>query len=93
MKAIQITFDEIDALEECFEDWDGTEEEHILPMGEDMIVTSGPLYEVTDKGLFFIEGTYFALYDGELQPDWSLTLLYDRIPECEEDFLSYLYFE
>lgn len=62
-------------------------------MGEDMIVTSGPLYEVTDKGLFFIEGTYFALYDGELQPDWSLTLLYDRVPECEEDLLSYLYFE
>lgn len=97
MKAIQIRFDEIDEIDERYEEFYELEEEHVIQdsarMGEDLILTSGPFYEVVDKGLVFIEGTYFALYDGDLQPDWCLTLLYDKVPESEEELLSYLYFE
>lgn len=64
-------------------------------LGDDAIVTFGDTYRVLDKGLIFVEGTYFARDEetGELAPDFSLTLIYDDIADEEFDYNNYLYFE
>lgn len=65
-------------------------------IGNDIIVTSGPMYVLTDMQLSVIEGLYCA-YDedtGEHELDWSLTLLYDTIDDSENINLNdYAYFK
>ena len=80
---------------EEFADCDEHEITNEEEIGRDMIVTSGPICRVTDLGLIFVEGVYFR-YDeatDTLEPDWSLTLIYDDVTDAEFDAHKYLYFE
>ena len=64
-------------------------------VGDGVILTYGDTYRVTDKGVIFVEGTY-CNYDeetGELEPDWSLTVLYEDVPDGDFDKYSFLGYE
>ena len=63
--------------------------------GENMIITSGPLYVLEDLGISVIEGTY-CNYNEEIddyEPDWSLTLVYDTANIHDFDYNNYAYYE
>ena len=64
-------------------------------LGDDAIVTFGETYRVIDKGIIFVEGTYFNWNEetGVLEPDFSLTLIYEDVADEEFDYDNYLYFE
>ncbi len=64
-------------------------------IGEDCIIADGIAFRVTDLELIFVEGTYCSFDEetGECEPDWSLTLIYDNVPDDEFDVQKYVYFE
>ncbi len=86
-----------DVIQEAIDEGELYDEHEIVSdeLGDDCIVTFGDAYRVLDKGLIFVEGTYFARDEetGELSPDFSLTLIYDDVSDEEFDFNNYLYFE
>lgn len=61
--------------------------------GEDLVVLSSPAWRVTDKGLIFVEGTYFVLQNGQYEPDWSITIVYKNVPDNELDLSKFIYYE
>ena len=98
-----VQYDEIEeALDELFnseqaddfrdEDVTISNEEHL---GEDVIIAYAPAYRVTDKGLIFMEGVYCTRSEltGEVEPDWSLTLIYADVSDEEFDPQRWIYFE
>ncbi len=86
-------FSEIDEMYDIYED-DRFDEMMINPdLGDDRIIISGPLYRLCNSNLIIAEGTYYA-YDedtGELEPDFSVSLLYDF--SAGEDFDKPLYWQ
>ena len=75
------------------------EEEFIVEtedLGEDVIITYGKPYYLSSHGLLVIEGTYMCYVDGEHEPDFSLTLVYDwngKQEFSDEDANKYVMFE
>ncbi len=75
-----------------YDEYEIANEEHL---GSDVIIAYGPVCRVTGLGLIFMEGVYCCCNEetGELEPDWSLTLIYEDVPDDEFDPMKYLYFE
>lgn len=97
-----VKYDEIDEALNRFYDSEQAEdlydeviisdEEHL---GDDAIVAMAPAWRVTDKGLIFMEGMYCnrSRITGELEPDWSLTLIYADAADEKFDPYRWVYFE
>lgn len=64
-------------------------------VGDGVILTYGDTYRVTDKGIIFIEGTYcyYSEETGVLEPDWSLTMIYEDVSDNDFDLYSFLGYE
>lgn len=61
----------------------------------DAVVAFEPAYRVVDKNLIAVEGDYCVPNEesGTLEPDWSLTLIYENVPDEEFDADNWLYLE
>lgn len=100
MQIINLKFEEIeDYLEQIYEQEAFTDYEDYMiqnsSLEKDMIIAYAPICRVTDLGLIFMEGTY-CQYNEETdtaEPDWSLTLIYEDVPDEEFKPENYLYFE
>ena len=68
IKVREVKYDKIDEVLEKFIE-SGEFEEDLVDFeikdgeafGEDLVILSSPAWRVTDKGLIFVEGTYFSL--------------------------------
>ena len=62
-------------------------------LGDDIVLLDSPAWRVIDKGLFFVEGVCLSLQDGNYEPDWSITMVYEDVPDEELDLSKFIYFE
>ena len=88
--------EEIDKFYEADDYYDEMEEIPITnEIGvDDAVVAYAPAWRVTDKNIIIMEGVYCnRLSTGQLEPDWSLTLVYDDVPDDQFDPDMWLYFE
>ena len=102
MTIIDVKYDELDkALDELADsdDLDRFEDEGAVieddHLGNDIVVVQGPAWRVVDKGVIVAEGVY-CNYLEEMKaydPDWSLTLVYNDVPDEEFDPARWVYFE
>lgn len=89
-----------DKLEQFDNDPEAYEDmpQHIIRnkrIGQDQIITYGPLFAIKDLGLCAIEGTY-CNYDpatDEYEPDFSLTIIYKTTRPDRINFDRYVMFE
>ena len=96
-----VRYDEIDEALNRFYDSEQVEDvyDEVLidedSLGGDVIVANAPAWRVTDKGLIFMEGVYCnrSRLTGELEPDWSLTLIYADVPDEAFNPNRWIYFE
>lgn len=99
MKIKNILYAYLDeAIDAYYEQEEFDEEEYVIQdesIGADAIVTFGPAWRVLDKSLIIVEGTYcnYNPETNEYDPDWSLTLIYDNIPDKLFDVNKYVYYE
>ena len=100
IKVREVKYDKIDEVLEKFIE-SGEFEEDLIDFeikdgeafGEDLVILSSPAWRVTDKGLIFVEGTYFSLQNGQYEPDWSITMVYEDVSDDELDLSKFIYFE
>ena len=90
-------FSDIDVIRED-EELEAFYDENIaMPedIGDDRIIVYGALFRILGTDLIIAEGTYCNYNEdsGELEPDFSLSLLYDTHGEDEPDLDSPLYWE
>lgn len=89
--------DEIDKLDEDMDEIIDTDSHEIKcdDIGEDMIITCGPLFVLEDLGLSVIEGVYcnHNAKNNSYEPDWSLTLIYETTDTQNFNYSDYAYFE
>ncbi len=90
MKVLDVKYDDIDEAIERYAASEESEEEpddgaliEDKDLGKDIIIVQGPAWRVTDKGLIFAEGVYCTHIEklDAYDVDWSLTLIYDDVPE------------
>jgi hypothetical protein len=99
MKIKNILYAYLDeAIDNYYADEEFEEEEHVIQdesIGADAIVTFGPAWRILDKNLIIVEGTYcnYNPETNEYDPDWSLTLIYDNVPDKQFDINKYVYYE
>ena len=99
MKIKNILYAYLDeAIDNYYADEEFEEESHVIlneSIGADAIMTFGPAWRVLDKGLIVVEGIY-SNYNPDTQEwesDWSLTLIYDNVPDEQFNINKYVYFE
>lgn len=89
MEIKQVLYKDIDdALETQTE----SEETTIIKVSEeDAIVAYAPVWKVTDKGVFFVEGVWCVYNEtlDTLEPDWSVTLVYEDTENFDIDKFDY----
>ena len=83
--------DDIDTCSLCLDEHEIKNES----IGEDLIITSGPMFVVEDLGITAIEGQYCYLdpESGEYMPDFSVTVIYDTADAMHIDHDHYHYWE
>lgn len=87
-----------EAIDNYYASEEPEEEGHVIlneSIGSDAIMTFGPAWRVLDKNLIVVEGIYsnYNPDTKEWEPDWSLTLIYDNVPDNQFDINKYVYFE
>ena len=102
MKILDVTYEDIDDAIDKYLDSEEAEQEddegYLLKgedLGEDIIIAQGPAWRVTDKNLIFMEGVYCTFIE-ELDAydvDFSLTLIYEDVPDEKFNPENYVYFE
>jgi len=99
MKIKNILYAYLDeAIDAYCEQEEFDEEEYVIQdesIGNDAIITFGPAWRVLDKSLIIVEGTYcnYNPDTKEYDPDWSLTLIYDNVPDKLFNVNKYVYYE
>ena len=98
MTIINVKYDELDeVLEKNYENEELIDEapyEIDLGDGDEALVTvDSPFYRVTDKDLIVAEGTYLRRENGSYEPDFSLSVVYENVPDEEFDPSKWLYWE
>lgn len=96
MIVINSTYDELDQkisdLAESEEMADA--EEDLIPVENDeAIIVYQPAWRVTDKNLIVVEGVYCNRNGSFWEPDWSLTLVYDDVPDEKFNVKEWIYCE
>lgn len=95
MEIKQVLYSDIDeALERLYEeDYDPDDTEVIRVGEEESVVAYAPVWHVTDKGIYFVEGVWCNYNETTniLEPDWSVTLIYDDDKDFELD--KFVYFD
>lgn len=95
MEIKQVLYSDIDeALERLYEEVDDPEYVKIGQVGEeDVVIAYAPVWHVTDKGIYFVEGVWCNYNETTniLEPDWSVTLIYDDDKDFELD--KFVYFD
>lgn len=59
----------------------------------DAIAVDEPAYRITDKNLIVVEGVYCENNAGRLERSWSLSLIYEDVPDADFNPDNYIYFE
>ena len=91
MEFKQVLYKDIDDALDKY-DYEEDMDVDIIPIENDIILLSSPIWCVTDKNLCFVEGVYCNRNDTEgFDPDWSATVIYEGTGE--PDLSKYAYFE
>ena len=89
MEIKQVLYKDID---DVLETQTESEETTIIKVSEeDAIVAYAPVWKVTDKGVFFVEGVWCVYNEtlDTLEPDWSVTLVYEDTENFDIDKFDY----
>lgn len=100
MNPIKTTYEKLKNNPDIFEKTNELDdiEENIIDnenLGNDQIITTGPLVTLKDLGISFIEGMYcnYNPDTDEHEPDFGVTLIYTMPNSDDFDFNNYAYFE
>lgn len=61
--------------------------------GGDVIAVDEPAYRITDKNLIVVDVVYCENNTGRLERSWSLSLIYENVPDADFNPDNYIYFE
>lgn len=84
MEIKDVLYDDIDDALDRQEEFESTA---VIKINEEeSVVAYSPVWHVTDKNVYFAEGVW-CIYNettNTLEPDWSVTLIYDEADELDK---------
>lgn len=91
MEIKDVLYDDIDDALDRQEEFESTA---VIKINEEeSVVAYSPVWHVTDKGVYFVEGVWCIFNEtaNTLEPDWSVVLVYDDSDDF--DISKFVYFD